>query len=149
MENQAAPGPTPHNVDVTVLTPIRNEEGNLREVLPEMLAQKFEGTIEFLFIDGGSEDSTREILEEFAAGDARIRILDNPRRTTPHALNVGLRQARGEFVARMDAHTLYPRSYLAVGVRRLREGGVEWVSGPQLARGAGPGSRRVALALSS
>ena len=50
------------------------------------------------------------------------------------ALNIGLENARGEFVARMDAHTLYPPDYLARGVERLRRGDVAWVSGPQLPR---------------
>jgi succinoglycan biosynthesis protein ExoA len=137
------------HVDITVLIPVRNEELNLRRAAEGMLNQDFDGTIEFLFIEGRSHDGTLRILHDLAARDARIRILDNPSATTPHGLNVGLRNARGEFVARMDAHTLYPPRYLAVGVSRLRAGGAQWVSGPQLAVGAGPGSRRVALALSS
>ena len=47
----------------------------------------------------------------------------------------------------MDAHTLYPEDYLARGVARLRRGGADHVSGPQLAHGEGTWSRRVALAL--
>jgi succinoglycan biosynthesis protein ExoA len=58
-----------------------------------------------------------------------------------------LRAARGEFIARMDAHTVYPPRYLESGVQRLRRGDVDSVSGPQLAVGVDPGSRRVALAL--
>lgn len=136
-------------VDVSVLIPVLNEEDHLRAAAAEMLAQEFDGTIEFLFIDGRSEDGTRSILEQLADADDRVVVLDNPARATPQALNVGLRRARGEFIARMDAHTLYPRRYLAAGVARLRRGGADWVSGPQLAVGVTPGSRRVALALSS
>jgi succinoglycan biosynthesis protein ExoA len=148
--HRADPDPrAPARVDVSVLIPVRNEELNLREAVQAMLNQDFEGAIEFLFIEGRSDDGTLQILDDLAAGDARIRILDNPDGTTPHGLNIGLRNAHGEFVARMDAHTLYPRRYLAVGVSRLRHGDAQWVSGPQLAVGAGPGSRRIALALSS
>ncbi len=102
-----------------------------------------------LFIDGGSRDRTREILAELAAADARVRVLDNPARRTPHALNIGLAAARGEFVARMDAHTFYPPRYLQDGIDLLRRGDVEWVAGAQLARGVDPGTRLVALAMSS
>jgi glycosyltransferase involved in cell wall biosynthesis len=84
-----------------------------------------------------------------AAEDPRIRILDNPARRTPNGLNVGLRAARGEFIARMDAHTQYPSDYLARGVQRLRRGDVAWVSGPQIPHGEGKWSRRVAAALRS
>src|ERR1700704_456922 len=91
-------------VDASVLVPVLNEEEHIREAVDAMRAQDFDGTIEFLFMDGGSTDRTRAVLEELATSDARIRVLDNPGRTTPHALNVGLSAARGEFVVRMDAH---------------------------------------------
>jgi succinoglycan biosynthesis protein ExoA len=134
-------------VDVSVLTPVLNEEEHIREAATKMLSQRFEGTIEFIFIDGNSDDRTVEILRELAQADPRVRILDNPRRSTPISLNIGLAEARGSFIARMDAHTLYPEDYLARGVARLRRGGADHVSGPQLARGEGTWSRRVALAL--
>src|SRR6059058_4726026 len=136
-------------IDASVLVPVLNEEAHIREAVDAMRAQEFEGTIEFLFMDGGSTDGTRAILEELAAEDPRIRVLDNPGRTTPHALNVGLAAARGDYVARMDAHTYYPDNYLARGVERLRRGDVAWVAGPAIPRGEGRWSRRVALALNS
>jgi succinoglycan biosynthesis protein ExoA len=136
-------------VDVSVLTPVLNEEKHIREAAATMLTQRFPGSVEFLFIDGASEDRTVEILRELQREDPRIRILENPRRSTPVGLNIGLAEARGPFVARMDAHTLYPEDYLARGVERLRRGGAAHVSGPQLAHGEGTWSRRVAIALNT
>ena len=134
-------------VDVSVLIPVLNEEAHLRSAAEAMLAQDFPGRAEFLFIDGGSADASVAILHDLAAADDRVRVLANPARRTPHALNIGLRAARGTFVARMDAHTLYPPRYLASGAERLRRGDCEWVSGPQLAVGVDDGSRLVARAL--
>jgi glycosyltransferase involved in cell wall biosynthesis len=134
-------------VDVSVLTPVLNEEEHIREVAEKILAQRFDGAIEFLFIDGASEDRTAEILLELQRMDGRVRILQNPLRSTPTGLNIGLANARGAYIARMDAHTLYPEDYLARGVARLRRGDAEHVSGPQIAHGDGTWSRRVALAL--
>jgi succinoglycan biosynthesis protein ExoA len=139
----------PERIDLSVLTPVLNEERYIRGAVRDMQAQRFDGNFELIFIDGRSTDRTRAILEELAADDPRIRILDNPDRRTPDGLNIGLRAARGEFVARMDAHTHYPEKYLAAGVERLERGGADWVSGPQLAAGVDPWSRRVALALST
>lgn len=139
----------PEAVDVSVLIPVRNEARVLREVAEAMLAQRFEGRFELVFVDGRSDDGSRAILDQLAASDPRVRVLDNPARRTPHALNLALRAARGRVIARMDAHTRYPSHYLAVGVERLARGDVDWVSGPQLAEGDGRWSRRVALALSS
>jgi succinoglycan biosynthesis protein ExoA len=147
--SSSAPARSAESVDVSVLVPVLNEERHIRETVAAMRAQRFDGTIELLFADGGSEDRTREILVELAAGDPRIRVLDNPRRSTASGLNVCLREARGEFVARMDAHTFYAERYLAAGVERLRRGDTEWVSGPAVPRADGPVSRAVALALAS
>jgi succinoglycan biosynthesis protein ExoA len=112
-----------------------------------MQAQRVDGEVEFLFMDGGSRDATRAILEELASRDSRLRVLDNPGRRTPNALNIGLRHARGEFIVRMDAHTFYPPEYIAKGIERLRRGDdIAWVSGAQRPHGSGTWSRRVALA---
>src|SRR3954452_4631253 len=139
----------PERVDASVLVPVLNEEQHIRETVDAMRAQEFDGTIEFLFMDGGSSDDTRAVLEQLAASDPRIRVFDNPGRTTPHALNVGLAAARGEYIVRMDAHAFYPADYVAAGVERLRRGDVDWVAGPAIPRGEGRWSRRVALALNS
>ncbi len=138
------------SADVSVLTPVLDEERHIAATVESMRAQRFDGEIEFVFADGGSSDRTREILAELAREDPRIRLLDNPARQTAAGLNVALRAATAPVVARMDGHTLYPADYLALGVERLRRGdGVVWASGPQLAEGADPGSRAVALALRS
>jgi succinoglycan biosynthesis protein ExoA len=140
----------PADVDVSVLVPVRNEAAGIRESVASMRAQQFPGRVEFLFMDGRSDDGTRRILEELAREDERIHVLDNPQRGIPQALNIGLRHARGRFIARMDAHALYPADYLVTGARRLERGdGVEYVTGLQLPHGVDAGSRRISLALDS
>jgi glycosyltransferase involved in cell wall biosynthesis len=136
-------------VDVSVLVPVLNEARHIRDAIRAMRAQRFDGEIEFLFMDGGSDDGTREILDELARDDRRIRVLDNPGRRTPNALNVGLGHARGEYVARMDAHALYGPDYVAMGVDRLRRGDVDWVAGPAVPRSDGGWSKYIALAYRS
>jgi succinoglycan biosynthesis protein ExoA len=144
-----ASAPAPGHVDVSVLVPVRNEAAHLHDTARAMLSQCYDGTLEVLFIDGRSTDATREVLGRIAATDPRVRVLDNPAGATPNALNIGLREARGDVVVRMDAHTYYPRDYLRVGVDRLRRGDAAWVSGPQLPEAVDAGTRRVALALST
>ena len=109
-------------VDVSVLIPVLNEERHIPRASQAMLAQRFDGEIEYLFMDGASEDRTKAILEEMAAHDHRIRVLDNPQRRTTFGLNIGLENARGDYVVRMDAHTHYPAEYVAKGVERLARG---------------------------
>lgn len=137
------------HVDATVIVPVRNEAEIIRETARGITAQRFEGLVEFLFVDGRSEDGTRAILEEGAVEDPRVRVLDNPQRQIGTAFNIGLREARGEYVAKMDAHTHFPADYLGRAVERLRRGDVGWVTGPAIPEGSGAWSRRVALALAS
>jgi succinoglycan biosynthesis protein ExoA len=135
---------------VSVLTPVLNEAHGLGEVLRRFQEQKDPGgEIEFLFADGESTDDTKALLQQAAEHDRRIHVLDNPGRVTSAGLNVGLASARGEFVARMDAHALYPPDYLKVAVERLRRGDVAAVSGPQIAVGRDPWSARVATAINT
>jgi succinoglycan biosynthesis protein ExoA len=136
------------SVAVSVLVPLLNEAAVICETMDAMSAQRFNGGVEFLLLDGGSSDGTREIVAERARRDPSFKLFDNPSRRVASALNLGLNRARGEFVARMDAHTRYPPDYLRTGVERLRRGDVDWVSGPQIATGQGGWSSAVALALS-
>jgi succinoglycan biosynthesis protein ExoA len=138
---------TPSKSNVSVLVPVLDEGRHIREAVRRMTAQQFDGAVEFLFADGRSSDDTRAQLERLAQADSRIRVLDNPRRGTASGLNVCLREARGTYVARMDAHTLYPPRYLQLGVERLRRGGVAWVAGPQVPQPGGRVSTAVAAAL--
>jgi succinoglycan biosynthesis protein ExoA len=136
-------------VELTVLIPTYNERRHLDEVVERIREQRVTGSVEFLFIDGRSDDGTRDALGEVVRTDPRMRLIDNPHRRTPNALNLGLAAARGEFIARMDAHTLYPPDYLAIALERLRRGDVAWVNGPALPHGTDTWSRRIALALES
>jgi succinoglycan biosynthesis protein ExoA len=136
-------------VDCSILMPVLNEAAHIVASVSAMRNQRFDGTLEFLVADGGSNDSTREILSELAREDSRLRVFNNPGRIASSGLNVGLRNARGRWVARMDAHTEYPEDYVALGVQRLQHGGTRWVSGPPIARGRGRVSGAVTLALRS
>ncbi|MBV9818565.1 MAG: glycosyltransferase [Solirubrobacterales bacterium] len=136
-------------VDCSVLIPVLNEERYIGPAVAAMRRQRFAGTIEYVFADGGSRDRTREALAAFAAEDPRIRVVDNPSASVSSGLNVALAHARGRWVVRMDAHTVYPDDYVALGVARLQRGGTRWVSGPQVPVGHGPVSRAVSLALSA
>lgn len=135
--------------NVSVLIPVLDEETVLERTVPTMLAQRDAGEIEFIFAEGGSVDGSRDVLERFAARDPRVQVIENASGHTPDGLNAALAHARGEFVARMDAHCFYPETYLAEGIARLKRGDVAWVAGPAMPGAYGGFSGTVALALRS
>jgi succinoglycan biosynthesis protein ExoA len=131
----------------SILVPVFNEEAHVARSVGAMLGQRFDRGFEVLVIDGASEDRTAEIIARMARDDERVRMLANPARRTPQALNIGLQHARGEYIVRMDAHAYYPPDYVARAVARFERGGVDCVSGPQIPYGEGRWSTRIALAL--
>jgi hypothetical protein len=89
---------------VTILMPAFNAAAHLQEALDSLFAQSL-GDFELLVVDDGSEDDTPAILA--GQKDRRLRVLRNERRLKlSGALNRGLDEARGEFIARMDADDL-------------------------------------------
>jgi len=89
------------NPEVTVLMSVYNGEKYLREAIDSILNQTFTD-FEFLIVNDGSTDRTAEILQSY--DDPRIIIVDNEKNIgLTKSLNIGLRMARGEYIARMDA----------------------------------------------
>jgi succinoglycan biosynthesis protein ExoA len=89
---------------VSIIMPILNEADYIERSLSAMLNQDYPGQIEVLCIDGMSDDGTRDIVLQMANDDARIRLIDNPKRIIPAAVNLGFREASFDLVARMDGY---------------------------------------------
>lgn len=115
---------------VSVIVPIRNERDHVRHTVESLRRQERRGfELELLLIDGDSDDGTTGIIAQWAREEPWIRPLSNPHRRTPFAMNIGLRAARGDYVAVLGAHARYDDDYLAVCLEELRARGVTGVSG--------------------
>jgi GT2 family glycosyltransferase len=70
--------------------------------------------MEILVVDGMSDDGTREAVQRFVCenGDLSIKLLDNLKKQRASALNIGIRNAQGEVVIRVDARTIVPQDYV-------------------------------------
>jgi len=89
------------NPKVTVLMPVHNGEQHIREAIDSILKQSFTD-FEFLIIDDGSTDGSTAIVKSYE--DPRIRLIANPaNQGTVHVLNQGISEAKGTYIARMDA----------------------------------------------
>jgi cellulose synthase/poly-beta-1,6-N-acetylglucosamine synthase-like glycosyltransferase len=66
-----------------------------------------------------------------------MRVLDNPEKIAPTGLNRAIREARGEIIIRMDAHTTYAPDYVRSCVEVLQETNADNVGGPALTRADG------------
>jgi len=89
------------NPEITVLMSVYNGEKYLREAIESILNQTYKN-FEFLIINDGSADSSRDIILSY--NDPRIRLVDNEQNIGfTRSLNRGLKLARGRYIARMDA----------------------------------------------
>ena len=95
-------GETPR---VSVVMAVFNGERFVREAIESLQAQTLDG-YELIVIDDGSTDATPRIVAALAVEDDRIRLHSQTNTGYPEALNVGLRLARGEHVAILDADDL-------------------------------------------
>jgi glycosyltransferase involved in cell wall biosynthesis len=115
---------------VTVILPCRNEARYIAACLDSIITGAYPlEQLEILVVDGNSTDDTRTVVRDYAKQHAQVRLLDNPRRIVPTALNIGVRAATGDIIARIDAHAVYPPEYLPRLVAALEESGADNVGG--------------------
>jgi len=117
---------------VSVVIPVYNEERHIARCLESIAASRFpKDDFEVILVDGMSSDATRSIIARYTQKYPFIRLLDNPARITPAAMNLGIRAARGEYVFILSAHAKYPKDYFTALVEAAKRLGAECV-GPRL-----------------
>lgn len=137
---------------VSLVVPCRDEAGGIAAVVDSLVAQDYPAElVELLFVDGGSVDSTRRVVERRsrAVSAPAIYVIDNPLGTAAAGFNVGILASRGEVVFTLGAHTRYSRNYVSGAVRALAETGADAVGSVAVTEpGAGTaGARAIARAL--
>jgi cellulose synthase/poly-beta-1,6-N-acetylglucosamine synthase-like glycosyltransferase len=117
---------------VSIVVPVLDEERTIERLARSLLEQDYpRDRYEIVMADGGSTDRTLEILRRIDP-EGRIRVLPNPGRTAPAALNVAIAAAAGEIVTRVDAHSWVAPDYLSRIVAVMEETGEKVVGGPVL-----------------
>ncbi|MBD1995857.1 glycosyltransferase family 2 protein [Leptolyngbya sp. FACHB-541] len=95
---------------VSVIIPAYNAEAFIQRTLTSVLSQTYKN-LEVLVIDDGSTDRTVEIVQAMAEGDRRIHLLQQPNSGVAAARNLGIKHAKGEFIAPLDADDIwYPQN---------------------------------------
>lgn len=117
-------------INVSIIIPCYNEEKYIGKCLQSLVGNDYpKENLEILVYDGGSTDNTREIIREYEKTYPYIRLIDNPFKIQVKALNMGIKQAKGDIIIRCDAHAEYPSNYIRTLVYYLINGKADNVGG--------------------
>ncbi len=137
---------------VSVIIPCFNEEKFIGPILESLISQDYpHDRMEVMAVDGNSRDRTQEIIRKYAAGWPFIRLLLNERQYVPFALNMGIRESKGDFIIIFGSHADYPHNYISALITRSLSLDADNIGGLCIARPPDPSNKSLAIseALSS
>jgi glycosyltransferase involved in cell wall biosynthesis len=105
---------------VSVVVPCRNERQYIAACVDSILSQSYPSQLlQVIVVDGCSDDGTAEVLSEMYGDHARVTCLKNEQKTTPYALNIGIRGSDGAVIIIFGAHAIMHREYVSYCVDKL------------------------------
>jgi succinoglycan biosynthesis protein ExoA len=123
---------------VTVVVACRNENSHIRDLLDSLVRlDRTNLVLDAIIADGMSTDGTRRLLDEFARTYPWCMVIDNPGQIVSAGLNRAILLATGEFIVRMDAHSVYEPDYVVRCLSVSLATGAKNVGGPQRSRAQG------------
>ncbi len=129
---------------VTIVVACRNEIAHIPAFLDSLARlDRSNLKLDVIVADGMSTDGTRQILDTFAREHAWCKVIDNPGKIVSTGLNQAVQLAQGEFIVRMDAHTVYEPAYVVQSIAVLQSTGAANVGGPQRSRARGYWTRAI------
>ncbi len=132
---------------VSVVIPCRNEVRHIRRCIESLVGQQQPpGGMEVIVADGMSDDGTRDELTALIGQYPQLKMVDNPERITPCAMNVGIRASRGRFIAIVGAHSRYAPDYIVQCLEVSQRTRADNVGGAMRCEGKGLVQRAIAAA---
>jgi succinoglycan biosynthesis protein ExoA len=116
---------------ITVICPVFNEAAYIKSLL-DFFARALPAEKELILVDGNSTDATCDIIDQYKQQHPHlnIRLLQNPDRYVPFALNKAIPHASGDLVVRLDAHTDYDLDYFERIIDVFERTNADIVGGP-------------------
>lgn len=139
------------SVRCLIVIPCLNEEKHIEGVIASLGLALEELDAEIVVADGGSTDATREIVARILLENARVKLIENPKKIQSAAVNLAVARFGGEYdyMIRIDAHGTYPEDYCQVLVREALQTGADSVVVGMQTVGYGTFQKATALAQNS
>lgn len=136
---------------VSLIIPVYNEEKYIYRLLNSIEIQDYPKEMtEIIFIDGMSKDNTRKILDNWDKKEYnKVIICDNEKTIIPCALNIGIKNATGDYIVRLDAHSEYPSDYVSKCVDLIERTNADNVGGIVVTQNEGFVGKAISYVMSS
>ena len=136
---------------ISVVMPIYNEEKYISKCIESLLKQDYpKDKMEWIFVDGCSTDKTVSILNDYQnKNPGLIKVFNNPNKTVPYAMNIGIKNSVGKFIIRLDAHAEYADDYFSKCVYCLQTTDADNVGGVIETKSVGNVGEAIAAVVSS
>ena len=131
-ESRASTSPQ-DQLKISVIIPVRNEAKFIQDTLHQLLGQDYDtDRFEILVVDGQSTDGTPDLVRQIAREHGNVRLLENPKRLSSAARNIGIHNSRGDVVLIVDGHCEIPSRYMLRNVSEaLIASGADCLGRPQ------------------
>lgn len=135
---------------VSVVVPMLNESGYIQACLEGLAAQTYgRDGLDVIVVDSGSTDGCRRAVDDWAADESWVRVVENPKGSAAAAFNLGFEAAKGDVVCLMSSHGVPGPRYLERSVAVLEETDAAGVGGRVDHCGPDPISAAIGLAMMS
>jgi glycosyltransferase involved in cell wall biosynthesis len=132
---------------VSVIMPCYNEEAFITVAIESLMDDYVMENGEILVVDGGSSDNTIKMVERLIRKGYPIGLLKNENKLQCYGLNLGITDAGGDIIVRVDAHSTYPEGYVKKLVHLLETTAAANVGGVMKPIGQSPVQEAIALAM--
>ena len=136
---------------VSVVMPVYNEAIYIDQCVHSLLKQDYSlELMEWIFVDGNSTDDTVSRLKVYKEKYPNLIVIrNNPHKTVPYAMNIGIAESKGKYIIRLDAHADYATDYISKCVYYLDTIDADNVGGVAETKAKGFVGRCIAKMLSS
>ena len=135
---------------VSLVIPTLNEEKYLEQTILSLLSNDYPlNKFEILIIDGFSKDNTVVIAQKLVKKFSNIRLMSNLKIYQSAALNMGIKESKGDFIIRADAHAIYDKNYIKSTINLLQKNEYSNVGPVQVSTGSTLVEKAIAKAMNS
>lgn len=103
-----------------------NAGNRLNSLIEDLKKQSYNhNNIEVILVDSASTDNTKEVMNDFKDSNndfINVKVLDNPKKVLPSGWNIALKEAIGDIILRVDAHSSLPVDFIEKNVKYIRKG---------------------------